>query len=277
MPKGQDSQKTHSEDVLEQEFAVITDEAALRQWEAINRKAVTESTLPLKLLFDDKWFTLTGERYFLPVTALPTLRGSAIAGEASMYPRDTLYRQLRMVRDVQWDRVREIRRGETVDRYFLMGVLPDGKRTTIDFKVRDNQLTKRLPLAVATKILSTNKPSGTIEKVNDQIWVLGYWEVVFASKGHATDTDDVQLNWEGVCLQIQRGIRVVLHGYYLEVADHGIYPRYIQTPDQPRKVTSWMQFYPYTVTREATEEEFLLFKDRGDSMQREAKRRAESV
>jgi hypothetical protein len=144
--------------------------------------------------------------------------------------------------------------------------------TTIEYKLDRDQLEFRLGKRIADMITSQKGPSGTVSGLDDVIPVIGYWQVQFAPKGSPADTESVILSWEGICLQIERGKRVVLPGYYLEVSDNGIYPLYKQNPEHPRKIVAWVQFYPYTVMREATEAEFLDTKARGDLLRREAQR-----
>jgi len=92
----------------------------------------------------------------------------------------------------------------------------------------------------------------------------GFWEVLFSPKAKPDDQNDVTLSVDGVCLQMKREAPVVLPGPYLEVADHGVYPTYIQLPGQDRKIAGRIKFFPYTVLREATEEEYIAQKASGD-------------
>lgn len=90
-----------------------------------------------------------------------------------------------------------------------------------------------------------------------------YWWVRFNAKSNPNDTDDVQLMVNGETLVIRREVEVVVPDRFLECADHGTYPVFIQTPNKPRKVVGKIQFYPYTRLKEATEEEFLRHKAEG--------------
>ena len=92
----------------------------------------------------------------------------------------------------------------------------------------------------------------------------GWWEIIFSPKAKPDDPNDVTLALNGVCLQIKREAAVVLPGPYLEVADHGVYPTYIQLPGQDRKIAGHIKFFPYSVLREATEAEYLAQKKSGD-------------
>lgn len=105
----------------------------------------------------------------------------------------------------------------------------------------------------------------------------GYWEVIFQPKGRPDDPDDVNLVHNGECLQMQRDIPVILPGPFLEVADHGVYPTYIQMPGQSRKIGGYVKFFPYTVLREATKEEYFAMKAEGDKATAEARQREEMV
>ena len=105
----------------------------------------------------------------------------------------------------------------------------------------------------------------------------GFWEVIFSPKSSPNDPEDVTLSLNGNCLQIKRDVPVVLPGPFLEVADHGVYPTFVQLPNQPRKVTGYVKFFPYTVLREASKEEFLRMKREGDKVTREARAREEAM
>ena len=103
----------------------------------------------------------------------------------------------------------------------------------------------------------------------------GYWEVMFSPKGKPDDPDDVTLSLNGVCLQMQREAPVVIPGPYLEVADHGVYPTYIQLPGKDRKISGRVKFFPYNVLREASKEEYENQKDAGNKITKDAREKAE--
>lgn len=105
----------------------------------------------------------------------------------------------------------------------------------------------------------------------------GFWEVIFSAKSNPDDQDDVTLGLNGAVLQIQRSQAVIVPGPYLEVADHGRFPKYTQTPEESRKITAWIQFFPYTVLRTATEAEYNAMKTKGDKTTRDAREREESL
>jgi len=105
----------------------------------------------------------------------------------------------------------------------------------------------------------------------------GWWEVIFSPKAKPDDPNDVTLAMNGVCLQMKRETPVVIPGPFLEVADHGVYATYIQMPNQDRKVAGHIKFFPYTVLRESTEEEYIAQKKSGNEMTRAARKAEETV
>jgi hypothetical protein len=105
----------------------------------------------------------------------------------------------------------------------------------------------------------------------------GFWEVIFSPKAKPDDPNDVTLAMNGVCLQMKREAPVVIPGPFLEVADHGVYATYIQLPNQDRKVAGHIKFFPYTVLREATEEEYIAQKKSGNEITKAARKAAETV
>ena len=273
------SQKTET-DVLEQEeFSGITSETELRQFEVANQARILSAPFHLRLLFDERWAELTGKHYLVPATILAPIPGFDSGGGSSL-PRDKHYHYSRKVNSIIWEKMVDKRGSKhgiiTSESYYLVGELPDGRTTTIEFKLDKDQLVGRLGETIASKITTSKGFKGSV-KADTVLEVIGYWEVLFSPKSHLNDTDDVVITWEGLCLQVQRNKRVVLHGYFLEVCDAGTYPTYIQTPQASRKITAWVQFYPYNVIREATEQEFVAAKAAGDAMQAGAIRKQSEV
>lgn len=94
-----------------------------------------------------------------------------------------------------------------------------------------------------------------------------YSQVVFAEKSNPADPDNVILAVNGEQLIIQRGTPVIVPGRFLECADHAFYYRYVQLPDQPRKIAAVIKSFPYTVIRrDCTEQEYLKAKKAGDEV-----------
>jgi hypothetical protein len=83
-----------------------------------------------------------------------------------------------------------------------------------------------------------------------------YFWVSFNAKAKPTDTDDVILSVEGETIVIRREHKVCIPERFLECADHARYPHFQQLPNKPRKITAWIETYPYQRIREGTKEEF---------------------
>ena len=105
----------------------------------------------------------------------------------------------------------------------------------------------------------------------------GYWEVRFQPKRSPTDPNNVTLSYNGQCLHIQRDVPVILPGPFLEIADHGTYPVYIQLPNQPRKVTGYRMHFPYIVLRRCTRAEYEEMLSAGNKTTAEARKREEEA
>lgn len=93
-----------------------------------------------------------------------------------------------------------------------------------------------------------------------------YFEVVFSPKSSPTDSHDVVLGVNGEMLVIRRSDRVIVPGRFLEAADHALYPTFHQMPNEERKITSWVQTFPYTRIRRATKAEYDEQKGAGDKV-----------
>lgn len=100
----------------------------------------------------------------------------------------------------------------------------------------------------------------------------GYWEVSFQPKGSPEDPTNVTLSLNGQCLHMQRGVPVILPGPFLEVADNGAYPVYVQLPNQPRKVTGYRMHFPYIVLRRCTRNEYESMLADGNAKTAEARK-----
>ena len=105
----------------------------------------------------------------------------------------------------------------------------------------------------------------------------GYWEVQFQPKASPIDPDSVTLSLNGKCLHIQRDAPVILPGPFLEVADHGTYPVYIQLPNQPRKVTGHRMHFPYIVLRRCNRSEYEQLLADGNKITADARKKEEAA
>ena len=105
----------------------------------------------------------------------------------------------------------------------------------------------------------------------------GYWEVQFQPKGSPTDTNSVTLSVNGQCLHIQRDQPVILPGPFLECADNGTFPVYIQLPNQPRKITGYRMHFPYIVLRRCDRTEYEEMLNDGNKKTADARKREEEA
>lgn len=276
---GEQSQKTHK-DVLEQ-IKALKNEDEIRRFEGANREffyglKFTELDLPIILAWNEKWTQATKNPYFMPTGALPR---SETKGNTT-HPRYSNYRVTRRISGIEWSKTIEKRKAgtESSEIYNIIAILPGGERTTVFNRIGKSQIQYQLPDAITQKIINGKSAlRGTIGDLNDEITVVGYWEVVFSNKGDLKDTDDVRLVADGVALQMKRMVPVILSGPHLESADGGKRPVFIQNPKVALKIAASVQYYPYTVVREATEREYLAFKSSGDMKTREERRRQETL
>ena len=75
---------------------------------------------------------------------------------------------------------------------------------------------------------------------------------------------------------LQRRQRVILPGFYIEVADNATRDTFSQEPGIGRKKVGTILEYPYSVLRESTRQEYLKMKAAGDHIQREKLLREEN-
>lgn len=101
----------------------------------------------------------------------------------------------------------------------------------------------------------------------------GYWHVTFSDRTNPGDTPDVQLSVNGETLVALRGKKTIVPGRYLENADHGTFPHFVQRPNQPRKTLGAIKTYPYERHGQATREEFIALKEDGDKKMEESIRK----
>lgn len=90
-----------------------------------------------------------------------------------------------------------------------------------------------------------------------------YYRVRFTPKSNPADPDDVTLSVNGDTLVIQRDTETIIPARYKECADHAVYPTFRQLPDQPRKIVSQIQYFPYQLLGPATEKDYLKLKSEG--------------
>lgn len=266
------------------EFLSIESKDALSLYERANQPRILDSSVFVRDVFDKHWRTVTGDPYFSPITTRMMPQFPAPSG---LHPKSTKYRVNRIFKSIRWTKtVNEIpiKSGLTrkIISFDIYGTMPDGKELAIERNIDTNAMGGFMPLDIVQEISKEGKKATVMEGVVTpahpvQIAIVGYWEVLFSPQGSKDDPEDVTLTWNGQCLQIKRNERVVLPGYYLEIADNATYPKYIQTPEQSRKIVAYVQFFPYTVMREATEEEYLAQKREGDRLTREARRREEEL
>jgi len=269
-------------------FASIQNEAVLRQFEHTNRGRIQD--LPsCWMKWNETWQRVTGTPYFKAITETPIK--SSLAGGSRVDPKSRNYKTLIRFKQIDWNKTLEQygRRKKGIV-YALRGIpVEDDQYRSIIHKTSQNQLIKLVGEEISERIIEDSKGTnfqGSITHLGKgkdktpldiEVECWGYWEVLFAPASGKDDFREVVLQWEGQCLQIQRNVPVILPGYYLEVNDNATYPVYTQTPEQSRKITGYVQFFPCTVMREATEKEYFIMKKQGDRITREARRREEEA
>lgn len=284
-----DSQKAlealeQKDKTLIKEFVGIDNKEALSLYERANQARILEGSVWVKDWFDRHWRAITGDPYFSPITTRMAMQGPA---PSTLHPKSTKYRVNRVFKSIRWTKtVHEIpvKQGQIrkIVSFDIFGTMDSGKEIAIERNVDTNVMAGFMPPEIVQEIAKEGKKATVMEGVITpihpvQIAIIGYWEVLFSPQGSKDDPEDVTLTWNGQCLQIKRNERVVLPGYYLEIADNATYPKYIQTPEQSRKIVAYVQFFPYTVMREASEEEYLAQKKEGDRLTKEARRKEEEL
>ncbi len=91
-----------------------------------------------------------------------------------------------------------------------------------------------------------------------------YFKVTFQARASENDPEDVSLSVNGETLVIQRETEVIIPGRFKECADHALILKFKQLPDQPRKFSSPIRTFPYSLIGEATEAEYIKQKTAGD-------------
>lgn len=96
-----------------------------------------------------------------------------------------------------------------------------------------------------------------------------YWKAMFGPKTTPNDTIDVQLAVNGEVLNIQREEPVIIPDRFRVCADNATITQYTQRPGETRQMVGRMRIYNYSIMGEASEEEYIAFKNRGNQIQRD--------
>lgn len=272
--------KSQEPQELSKEFARISQESILRQWEEKNRERIASASFNDRMEFDALWMKVIGKSYYAPITTTPI--GPAIGQNNTERsdPKGCNYRENLTFSSVKWNKLPRRKIGRKFrDLYNIKGVEQDtGKVRPIFQNLTVARLSQILTTEAKDKIVEASKKMDHGEVSGPfPIDVEGYWEVSFSPQQHDNDLKDVRLMWEGICLIIQRMTPVVLPGFYIEVADNALRDRYTHTAKLGRKKVGTVQTFPYTTLRRATREEYLVQKAAGDKLQREAMLREENA
>lgn len=253
------------------EFIRNKTESVLRDYEKKHRARIIEAPFSVKDAFDRQWKEVTGNSYFQPITTVqPPMATFGKNNTERSDPRSRRYMARVQFDTVFWQLIKRKIGKKFKDLYIIEGKVSGSDEVRPIFQ---NLTVDRLKAVLgprdAERIIS-DKAKDHGEITGDfNILCEGYWEVIFMPVKSENEPIDVRLMWEGQCLIIKRMVPVVLPGFYLEVADNATRDHFIQTPEQGRKKIGVIQEYPYTVTREATRDEFLKQKAAGDAIMRE--------
>lgn len=280
--QSQDGLAAEAQELLEQ-FSKLKTEPALKQWERGNRDKLRKAPFAVREAFDGKWNEIVKEPYFQPVTDIDISqfvpREKDLPGRIDPNSKD--YKTERVFVSIEWEKTTYYTgkglEKETFVTYDLRGTHRGGHARVIKLKCKPDRLQDHLGQEIAAKILSESKKNlrGKLEDLELPVLVEGYWEVRFAGRASKEEKEDVEIQWEGRCLQMQREVPVVLPGRYIEVVDNARHPVYIQNPNQPRKIVGWVSHFPYTTLREATRREYVTQKAEGDKITRALRRQEE--
>lgn len=264
------------------DFKPIKTQAALRQWEKLHRDEIKGSDFQTKELFDTKWKAVVGASYFVGITELDIPKLQHQAGGSRIDPAANLYKTERVFNSITWKRAvftkgKGIEK-ETFESYEISGIHSEDERfRLIAIRCKPERVTDYLGNDLAKKVLAAKAKEGTIDGLELPIMVEGHWEVQFTAKGSKWDKNDVEIQWEGQCLQMQRSVPIILPGRYIEVNDHARYPFFMKVGDQPRKIVGWVQHFPCTPMREATKKEYDQQKAEGDHITKMARAAEEAI
>jgi len=259
-------QESQDEEKFMNEFARISQEGILREYEKKNRDRIVSASLIVKDAFDKRWKKVTGNSYFQPVTTIAVPHPYKFGRDERIDPKGKHYRTRVNFSRIQWQKIRRKFGKKWVDLYILHGEEAENKTFRPIFQnLAENRLREVLGDEHAQKILSLKSETNGELEGNFDISVEGYWMVIFAPQKDQNDTKDVRLLWEGQCLMIERMKEVIVPGFYLEVADNSLRDVF----GEDRKKIGVIQENPYTPLREATREEFLTKKAHGDALLRD--------
>lgn len=274
--EGKNAPAPQDDDKIIKEFNSIPQETILRGYEEKNRDRIAEASLMVRDAFDKKWKKVTGNSYYQPSTTVQTAAPSQIDTEY-VDPRSRRYRAKVTFSKIMWNMIKRRIGKKDIDLFVLQGEVADTKKERPIFQnLAVNRLKEILGDKAALKIINEAKEKEYAEgevKGTFELEVEGYWEVIFTPQKDPNDPIDVRLMWEGQCLIIKRMKKVVLPGFYIEVADNAMRDHFIQTPESGRKKVGTVQEYPYTVMREAHMDEYLVQKAAGDEVMRAVRSR----
>lgn len=278
----QQSQEDQKIRELIKDFQSYKTVAALRQWEKSNRDVIKTSPWRVKEHFDTHWAAVTGENYFLGITDIDIPRLQQKQRPGRINPKETDYKTERIFSVINWKKTTYARgkgsEKEFFENYEISGIhSEDNRYRLIAKKCTPDQIQYVIGEELAEKILSSKKKSGKLNNLNHPVMIEGHWEVMFSEKSSKWEKEDVEIQHEGRCLQIQRGVPVILPGKYIEVNDNARHPVFMKSGDQPRKIIGWVQHFPSTTMREATELEYRQQKEEGDRITRMAREREEML
>lgn len=97
-----------------------------------------------------------------------------------------------------------------------------------------------------------------------------FWWGIWASKANENDTESVRIGVNGETLTFQRGVETIVPEPYLPENIHAKYAKFKQEPGKGRKITSYIDRFPFTKLRPATFEEFRKMFMEGNKKTREA-------
>lgn len=262
-------------------FQAISVEAVLKQWEGANRKKIKGAPFQVKDLLDAHWKNVTGGSLFVTITEIDFQKlQQPTTGRID--PKSRHYKTERIFHIIHWKKTtliigKGIEREEKVS-YQLSGVhtmappdwqdrKPVWERLIVN-RCKPHRLIDHLGEEHAEKVLKNKKSveKGTFVDVEIPILVEGHWEVSFAGRQNQWEKNYAEIQHEGLCLQMQREVPVILPGYFIEVNDNAKHPIFRKIGDQPRKIVGWVHHFPLTVLRESTWEEYRIAKEQGDKV-----------
>lgn len=264
-------QKGDPSQELIKEFNDLKTAVALKQWEKLYSDRLAKASPEVKDAFDKHWNKLIGSSYYIARTAIdiPTLQQPQLPGRID--PKSQNYRVERVFHTIRWrkDTVivnRNTDRERTYYTYQISGEHNHGNSRIIANNCMPDRLDRVLNEELANKIRRAKKSEtkGEITDLELPLKVEGHWEVRFAGKATPEDKEDVELQHEGNCLQMQREVPLILPGFYIALADDATHPLFRKVGSEPRKIVGYRQLFPFSVLREATEKEFRIQKEEGD-------------